>query len=118
MASNTPNFADLMKQAQDMQVKMQDAQRKIAAMEVEGVAGAGLVRIRLNGEHKALRVSVDKSLLGNDDDENKEMLEDLVAAAINAASDKIEDGAKKVMADIASGIKLPEGFELPKSKED
>ncbi len=114
--ADTPNFGDLMKQAQEMQTKMQDAQKRIASMEVEGVAGAGLVRIRMNGEHKALKVSIDKSLLGNDDEESKEMLEDLVAAAINGCSDKIEDGAKKVMAEIAGGIQLPEGFELPKSE--
>lgn len=107
-----PDFSELMKKAQEMQSKMQDAQQRIASMEKTGVAGAGLVKITLNGQHQAKNVFIDLSLLRSDD-ESKEMLEDLVAAAINDASSKIEEAAKGIMTEIAGDIKLPEGFELP-----
>lgn len=106
---SSPDFGDLMKKAQEMQGKMQDAQKRIAAMEKEGIAGAGLVKIRMNGQHQATNVFIDMSLL-RQDDESKEMLEDLVAAAINDASKKIEEGARAIMTDIAGDIQLPEGF--------
>lgn len=103
------DFGELMQKAQEMQGKMQDAQKRIASMEKEGISGAGLVKIRLNGQHNAVRVSIDASLLRADDD-SKEMLEDLVAAAINDASKKIEEGAKAIMSDIAGDLQLPEGM--------
>ena len=112
-----PDFGDLMKKAQEMQQRMQDAQKQIAAMEKTGVAGAGLVKITLNGQHMALKVFIDASLLRSDD-ESKEMLEDLVAAAINDASSKIESGAKSVMTEIAGSMQLPEGFNLPNDNLD
>lgn len=107
-----PDFNELMKKAQEMQTKMQDAQKQIAAMEKTGIAGAGLVKITLNGQHMAKKVLIDASLLRSDD-ESKEMLEDLVAAAINDASTKIEEGAKTVMTEIAGSMQLPDGFKLP-----
>lgn len=106
---NKVDFGELMQKAQEMQGKMQDAQKRIAAMEKEGVAGAGLVKIRMNGQHNATKVFIDKSLLRADDD-SKDMLEDLVAAAINDASKKIEDGAKAIMSDIAGDMQLPGGM--------
>jgi nucleoid-associated protein EbfC len=105
-----PDFNELMQKAQEMQTKMQGAQKTIADMTVTGTAGAGLVKITLDGQHFAKKVEIDSSLLRSDD-ESKEMLEDLVAAAINDASGKIEEAAKKIMSEIAGGIQLPEGFE-------
>ena len=104
-----PDFGELMQKAQEMQGKMQDAQKRIAAMEKEGIAGAGLVRVRLNGQHQATNVHIDMSLL-RADDESKEMLEDLIVAAINDASKKIEEGARAIMGDIAGDMNLPDGF--------
>ena len=104
-----PDFGELMQKAQQMQGKMQDAQKRIASMEKEGVAGAGLVKIRMNGQHHATKVFIDASLLRSDDD-SKEMLEDLVMAAINDATKKIEDGARAIMSDVAGDIQLPDGF--------
>ncbi len=105
---NKIDFGELMQKAQEMQGKMQDAQKRIAGMEKEGIAGAGLVKIRMNGQHSATKVSIDKSLLRQDAD-SKDMLEDLVAAAINDASKKIEEGAKAIMTDIAGDMQLPGG---------
>jgi nucleoid-associated protein EbfC len=107
--NNNVDFGELMQKAQEMQSKMQDAQKRIAAMEKEGISGAGLVKIRMNGQHNATKVFIDMSLLRADSD-SKEMLEDLVAAAINDASKKIEDGAKAIMSDIAGDLQLPEGM--------
>ena len=104
-----PDFGELMQKAQEMQTKMQDAQKRIAAMEKEGVAGAGLVRVRMNGQHQSTAVQIDASLLRADDD-SKEMLEDLVKAAINDAAKKVEEGARAIMQDIAGDMNLPGGF--------
>ena len=107
------NLGNIMQKAQEMQKQMQAAQKQIADLEVEGVSGAGLVRITLTGQHSAKSVKIDSSLL-RDDDESKEMLEDLVAAAINNAAEKIEGAAKKVMSELAGGMQLPEGLgDLP-----
>lgn len=102
------DFGELMQKAQEMQGKMQDAQKRIAAMEKEGVSGAGLVKIRMNGQHNATNAFIDSSLLRPDAD-SKEMLEDLIKAAINDASKKIEDSARAIMTDIAGDIQLPPG---------
>lgn len=101
-------LGDLMKKAQEMQKKMQEIQKQIAEMEVTGQSGGGLVKIAMTGEHKAKRVSIDASLMK----EEKTMLEDLVAAAINDASDKIEKGTREKMTAL-TGMKLPDGFDLP-----
>ena len=74
-------IGQLMKQAQEMQAKMQKAQEKLAALEVAGEAGGGMVKVRMNGRHEVRRVEIDRSVIGED----KEMLEDLLAAAINDA---------------------------------
>lgn len=106
---NKVDFGELMQKAQEMQSKMQDAQKRIAAMEKEGISGAGLVKIRMNGQHNATKVFIDMSLLRADAD-SKEMLEDLLKAALNDASKKIEDGAKAIMSDIAGDMQLPGGM--------
>ncbi|MEO8740606.1 MAG: YbaB/EbfC family nucleoid-associated protein [Casimicrobiaceae bacterium] len=102
-------LAGLMKQAQSMQENMKKAQEEIAAMEVEGVAGAGMVKIVMTGRHDVRRVSIDPSLLTED----KDILEDLVAAAMNDAVRKVEAASQEKMAGMAAGLPLPPGFKLP-----
>jgi DNA-binding YbaB/EbfC family protein len=102
-------LAGLMKQAQAMQDSMKKAQEEIAAMEVEGEAGAGLVKIVMTGRHDVRRVTIDPSLLGED----KDMLEDLVAAAVNDAVRKVESATQQKMAGMTAGMPLPPGFKLP-----
>ncbi|MDR3492869.1 MAG: YbaB/EbfC family nucleoid-associated protein [Gammaproteobacteria bacterium] len=101
-------LGDLMKKAQEMQKKMQEIQKQIAEMEVTGQSGGGLVKITMTGQHYAKRVTLDPSLLT----EEKTVIEDLIAAAINDASDKIEKGTRDRMSGL-SGFKLPDGFDLP-----
>jgi DNA-binding YbaB/EbfC family protein len=102
-------LAGLMKQAQEMQDSMKKAQEAIAAMEVEGQSGAGLVKVVMTGRHDVKRVSIDPTLLGED----KDMLEDLVAAAINDAVRKVESASQEKMAGLTAGMPLPPGFKLP-----
>lgn len=102
-------LGNLMKQAQQMQANMQKAQEEIASMEVTGESGGGMVKVTLTGRHEARRVEIDPSLLGDD----KEMLEDLVAAAINDAAHKVEAVTQERMAGMATGLNLPAGFKLP-----
>lgn len=109
MFGDKPGFNDLMKKAQEMQKKMQEIQKQIAEMEVTGQSGGGLVKIVMTGQHYAKRVTLDPMALKED----KAILEDLIAAAINDAADKIEKGTRDRMTAL-TGIKLPEGFELPK----
>ena len=111
-----PDFNQLMEKAKEMQEQMKDIQSKIAAIKVTGEAGGGLVKVIMNGTHNAERVEISPTLM--DDDE--EMLEDLVAAAINDASQKIEETMKNEMMEIAKDMQLPEGFDEPieAEKED
>jgi len=102
-------IGNLMKQAQQMQENMQKLQAKIAEMEVEGAAGAGLVKVVMTGKHDVKRVSIDPSLLTDD----KEMLEDLVAAAMNDAVRKVETLVSEKMAAATAGLPLPPGMKLP-----
>lgn len=111
---NKPNekagLGDLMKKAQEMQKKMQEIQKQIAEMEVVGQSGGGLVKIVMTGQHFAKRVTLDPSLMK----EEKTIVEDLIAAAINDATGKIEKGTREKMTAL-TGIKLPDGFDLPSS---
>lgn len=102
-------MGDLMKQAQKMQEEMQRAQEEIAATEVTGESGAGLVSIVMNGRHDVKRVSIDESLLEDD----KEILEDLIAAAINDAVRKVEQSSQDKMSNITQGMGMPPGFKMP-----
>lgn len=95
-------LGNLMKQAQQMQEKMQKMQEEIAQLEVTGESGAGLVKVTINGAHNCRRVEIDPSLLEDD----KEMLEDLVAAAFNDAARRIEETQKEKMASVSSGMQL------------
>jgi DNA-binding YbaB/EbfC family protein len=98
-----------MKQAQQMQADMQKAQEELASMEVTGQSGGGLVKVTMTGKHEVRRVVIDDSLLADD----KDMLEDLVAAAINDAVHKVESTTQERMAGLTSGINLPPGMKLP-----
>jgi hypothetical protein len=102
-------LGNLMKQAQQMQANMQKAQEEIAGMEVTGEAGGGLVKVTMTGRHEARRVSIDASLVGED----KDMLEDLVAAAITDAAHKIESATQERMSGMTAGLNLPPGMKLP-----
>ncbi|MET3815911.1 hypothetical protein FHW04_002805 [Pantoea sp. AN62] len=102
-------LGNLMKQAQQMQDKMAKVQEEIAALEVTGESGAGLVKVTINGAHNCRRVEVDPSLLEDD----KDMLEDLIAAAFNDAARRIDETQKEKMASVSSGMQLPPGFKMP-----
>jgi len=102
-------MGNLMKQAQQMQEDMQNAQAEIAAMEIEGKSGGGLVSVTLTGSHECRRVRIDESLVGDD----KDMLEDLVAAAINDAAQKVTATTQEKMSGLTAGMNLPAGMKLP-----
>ncbi len=99
----------LMKQAQKMQEDMQRAQEELANMEVVGQSGGGMVSITMTGRHEVRRVEIDPSLMEDD----KEMLEDLIAAAINDAAHKVEDNNREKMSGMTDGLNLPAGMKLP-----
>ncbi len=100
---------DLMKQAQDMQENMQRLQEEAAKAEVTGEAGAGMVQVIMNGRHDVRQVSVDPSLMSED----KELLEDLLAAAVNDAVRKVEQQNQEKMSEVTQGMNLPPGFKMP-----
>ena len=102
-------LGNLMKQAQKMQAEMQQAQERLAQEEVTGESGGGLVKITINGKYEVRRVQIDGSLMGDD----KEMLEDLVAAAMNDASQRVGAKMQESLAGLTSGMGLPPGFKLP-----
>ncbi|MFM8333848.1 MAG: YbaB/EbfC family nucleoid-associated protein [Candidatus Methylumidiphilus sp.] len=102
-------LANLVQQAQQMQENFKKAQEELAAMEVHGESGAGLVKIVMNGKREALKVSIDDSLLKED----RDMLEDLVAAAVNDAVRKVAKLKQEKMSGLASGLDMPPGFKLP-----
>ena len=102
-------MGDLMKQAQEMQEQMKKAQEAVAKMEVTGESGAGMVSVVMTGQHDVRKVSIDDSLLSED----KEMLEDLIAAAVNDAVRKVEAESKEKMSGMTAGLNLPPGFKMP-----
>lgn len=99
----------LMRQAQEMQAKMQKAQDELAATEVEGVSGGGMVKIVATCKYQVRRVTIEPALLGDD----KEMLEDLIAAAFNDATAKIERMVQEKLSAVTGGLALPGGLKLP-----
>lgn len=99
----------MMKQAQEMQANMQKAQEELANMEVTGQAGGGMVSVVMTGRHDVKRVSIDDSLMGDD----KEMLEDLLAAAVNDAVRQVEATSSEKMSSMTAGLNLPGGFKMP-----
>ena len=102
-------MANLMKQAQEMQEKMQHAQEEAAKAEVQGEAGAGMIKITMNGRHDVSNVDIDPSIM----EEDKELLEDLLAAAVNDAVRKVEATSKAQMEEATAGLNLPPGFKMP-----
>ena len=103
-------IGNLMKQAQQMQENLQKAQEEIAQVEVDGESGGGMVRVTMTGRHEARRVTIDPSMF---DDGDREMIEDLVAAAINDAARKVEQATQEKMAGVAGGMNLPPGMKMP-----
>ncbi|WP_319380733.1 YbaB/EbfC family nucleoid-associated protein [Thiomicrorhabdus sp.] len=101
-------LGNLMKQAQEMQKNMQKAQEEIANMEISGEAGGGLVKVSMTGKHELIRVDIDESLL-----DDKEMLEDLIAAAVNSASRRLEQETQEKMGGLTAGMDLPGGMKMP-----
>jgi nucleoid-associated protein EbfC len=102
-------LAGLMKQAQQMQDNLKKAQEQLASIEVEGQSGAGLVKVVVTCRNDVKRVTIDPSLMGDD----KEMLEDLVTAAMNDALRRAEQTSQEKMASVTSGLPLPPGFKMP-----
>jgi len=102
-------LAGLMKQAQQVQENMKKAQEELARIEVEGQSGAGLVKVVMTCRHDVKRVTIDKSLMGED----KDMLEDLLAAAINDAVRRVESTTQEKMSGLTMGMPMPPGFKLP-----
>lgn len=103
------DFNELMNQARQLQEKMQQAQEDLANLEVKGEPGAGLVTVNMNGKHDVKAVKLADTLLTED----KEVVEDLIAAAINDAVRKVEEQNKETMSGMAGGFNLPEGFKFP-----
>jgi len=104
------NIGNMMKQAQQLQKKMADAQEKLNSIEVEGVAGGGMVKVTATAKGEIKRINIDESLMKAED---KEITEDLIVAAINNAKDKGEEAAQEEMKSVTGGIPLPPGMKLP-----
>ncbi len=102
------NIGQLMKQAQMMQENMRRMQEQLGSIEVEGQSGSGMVKVVLTCKHEARRVSIDPSLTAD-----REMLEDLLVAAFNDASRKVEETVSQKMSGLTAGLGLPAGFKLP-----
>ena len=101
-------IAGLMKQAQQMQENMKKMQDQLASVEVEGQSGAGMVKVLMTCKYDVRRVSIDESVM-----DDKEMLEDLVAAALNDAVRQVETATQEKMASVTAGLNLPPGMKLP-----
>jgi hypothetical protein len=104
-----PNLGQLMRQAQQLQANMQKAQEQLGTIEVTGESGGGAVRVVMNGRHEVRRVQIDPVAAGDD----REMLEDLVAAACNDAVRRVGEAVQQHMAGAMGGMQLPPGMKLP-----
>ncbi|MBO1255934.1 YbaB/EbfC family nucleoid-associated protein [Alteromonas sp. 5E99-2] len=102
-------MGNIMKQAQQMQERMQKTQEELANIEVTGESGAGMVKVTMTCNHNVRRVDIDDSLM----DDDKDMLEDLVAAAMNDAVRRVQETSKEKMGDVTGGMPLPPGFKMP-----
>jgi DNA-binding YbaB/EbfC family protein len=102
-------LGQIMKQAQQMQASLQKAQEELANLEVSGEAGGGMVTVAMTGRHDVRRVTIDPALMEDD----KEMLEDLLAAAVNDAVRKVEKAVQERMSGLTAGLNLPAGLKLP-----
>ncbi len=103
------NLGNMMKQAQQVQEGMKQMQEKLAMVEIEGQSGAGMVKVVMTCRHDVKSISIDDSLIGDD----KEMLEDLIAAAVNDAVRRVESTTQEKMAELTGGLGLPPGMKLP-----
>jgi DNA-binding YbaB/EbfC family protein len=103
------NIAKMMQQAKKMQENMKNMQEELASLEVTGESGGGMVKAIVSGNHQVKRIDIDESLLADDD---KSLLEDLIAAAVNSAMSKIEETTKTKQKDMMGGMSLPPGFSL------
>ena len=104
------NFNNMIKQAQELQQKMADAQQKVETPEAEGVAGGGIVKVTINGKNNVTSINIDDSVI---DKNEKEILEDLIMAAFNDAKEKIQKKIADEMSSVTGGLKLPPGMKLP-----
>jgi hypothetical protein len=104
------NIGNMLKQAQEMQTKMAEVQERLAAMEVDGTAGAGLVAVTMSGKHDIKKVKLDPSLI---DPGEAEVLEDLIVAAANDAKAKVDEAMQEEMTKLTGGMQLPPGMKLP-----
>ncbi|MBL4583245.1 MAG: YbaB/EbfC family nucleoid-associated protein [Pseudomonadales bacterium] len=102
-------MGDMLKQAQKMQAQMKEAQEKLSNAEVSGESGAGLVKVVMTGRHDVKKVEIDADLMS----EPKDMLEDLLAAAVNDAVRKVEEKNKEMLSGLAGGLQMPDGFKMP-----
>ncbi len=103
-----PNIGQLMRQAQQLQANMQKAQEQLGTLEVTGEAGGGMVKVVMNGRHEVRRVQIDPTVAGDD----REMLEDMIAAACNDAARRVAEAVQQRMADAMGGMQLPPGMKL------
>lgn len=103
------NFGNMLKQAEALQRNMQKAQEEIARLEVTGESGGGMVKVTMTGKHEVKRVQIEPAVIGED----REMLEDLVTAAINDAVRRVETEGQQRMSSMMAGLKLPPGMKLP-----
>ena len=106
------NLGNLMKEAQKMQQRMQEAQQQLSQLIVSGESGGGMVKIEMNGRHDVLKVKINPSLM----EEEAEMLEDLIAAAVNDAVRKVEKASKEKISQLTAGLNIPTDF--MKDKDD
>tara|TARA_B100001013_G_scaffold23804_1_gene13198 strand:+ start:1893 stop:2216 length:324 start_codon:yes stop_codon:yes gene_type:complete len=104
------NFQDMMEKAQKMQKKMQEIQESLASLEVEGTAGGGMVKIVMNCKNEVKKIELDPSIIKQ---EEKQMMEDLIVAALNDAKIKAEEKSKEEMAKLSGDLGLPPGMKMP-----
>jgi len=102
------NIAQMMQQAQKMQENLKQAQQELANLEVKGQAGGGLVEVTMSGRHEVRQVRIDESI-----SDDREMVEDLVAAAVNDAVNRVQEASQEKMSSLAGGLPIPPGFTLP-----
>ncbi len=105
-----PNMEDIFKMAQEAQAKLMEAQNNLDKIEVEGASGGGLVKIRASAKGRIIGVDIDESLLAPSE---KQMVEDLIAAALNDARAKADVASAEAMQNVAGGLPLPPGFKMP-----
>lgn len=104
------DFNNMLKQAQELQKKMADAQKKVEELEAEGTSGGGLVKVKINGKNVTTSLRIDESLISKDE---KEILEDLIVAALNDARENVQKKISEEMSSLTGGLKLPPGMKLP-----